>query len=139
MKLHLVAQQGCSIKRYHTFTIETRISMKRCCIFLVAILLIAACTKDETPLDTSECVVRMKDLYKSELECTSQGAMEVNLYAGIYKNQRVYFTMTMCPSCNTLPPSSGYTCENKKVGFDDFGNVSDIKQVYNSCTGEFTE
>ncbi len=114
--------------------------MKRCYLFLTAILLIVtACTKDEAPTDTSECVVRMKELYKAELKCTKKDAMEVNLYSGLYKNELVYFTMTMCPNCNTVPPSSGYTCGNKKVDFNDFGNVSDIKQVYNSCTKEFTE
>lgn len=98
-----------------------------------------SCTKDEAPINTSECAVRMKKLYESELKCTKQDVMEVNLYAGVYKNERVYFTRIMCPSCNTLPPSSGYTCGNKKVDFDDFGEVSDIKQVYNSCTKEFME
>jgi len=111
--------------------------MKRYCIFLVAILWIAGCTKDETPVDTSECVVRMKDLYKSELKCTEKGTMEINLYSGLYKKEVVYFTNIVCVACNTVPPSFGYTCDNKKVVFDNFINVTDIKQVYNSCTNEF--
>lgn len=113
--------------------------MKRLCIVLLAILSMSSCSKEDEPTDTRECAVRMKDLLETELKCTKSGAMEVDLYSGFYKNERVYFTAIMCPNCNTVPPSCGYTCESKKVDFDDFRNVSDVKQVYNSCTEEFME
>lgn len=65
--------------------------------------------------------------------------MEVNLYSAIYKNQRIYFPMTMCPACNTVAPPFGYTCENKKVTIDNFQDVDELAQVYNSCMEEFSE
>lgn len=113
--------------------------MRRLFICLVAASLFHGCGKDNVQTNASECVVRMKKLYDKELKCIQENAMEINLYTGIYKGDLVYFYMTMCPHCNTVPPAYGYTCENKKVLFDNFTDVSDIKEVYNSCTKKFTE
>jgi hypothetical protein len=79
----------------------------------------------------------MKERFKEELKCAEKYTREVNLYTGMYENEEVYFTMIMCPNCGTVPPAYGYTCENKKVNFDDFRNVENIKEIYNSCTQEF--
>lgn len=114
--------------------------MKRLCVLLMFITLFFSCKKErEQQEDVSDCALQMKEFFKDELKCTEQHQMEVNLYIGSYKNRQVYFTMTMCPSCNTLPPTHGYNCENKKVDFDDFRDVKNIKVIYNSCTEKFTE
>lgn len=81
----------------------------------------------------------MKERFKDDLKCTERGVMEMHLFVGTYKNKQVYFTKIMCPACNTVPPQYGYTCDNKKIDFDDFENVKDRKIVYNSCTDTFTE
>ncbi|NGF58114.1 hypothetical protein G5B00_16480 [Parapedobacter sp. SGR-10] len=113
--------------------------MKRLCTLLVAVALLFGCKKENEQKEVSACALQIKEFFKEELKCTEQHSMEINLYAGMYKGMLVYFTMTMCPNCNTVPPSFGYTCANKKIDFDDFTKVSDIQQVYNSCTKRFTE
>ena len=95
----------------------------------------SSCEKDQT--DASECVIRMKQLFDNELKCTEKNAMEVNLYSGKYQNKIVYFLNIMCPACSSMPPSYGYSCSNEKILFDNFQNVTDIKQVYNSCTKKY--
>jgi len=113
--------------------------MKRLCTILVVATLLFGCKKENEQKEVSLCALQMKEQFKEQLKCSKQGFMEENLYSGLYKGNLVYFTMTMCPSCNTLPPAFGYTCSNKKVDFDDFSKVSNIQQVYNSCTKRFTE
>lgn len=99
-----------------------------------------SCDKEKDQLNVSECALQMKQFYEEELVCTAAGSMEVNLYSGVYEGETLYFPMIMCPSCNTIPPSFGYTCDKTKVSIDDFAtNVSHLKQVYNSCSGQFTE
>lgn len=111
--------------------------MRKLYVLFIAVTLLYSCQKDREQVDPTSCEWRMKEKFKEELKCTEQGVMEVNLFRGVYKNEQVYFTLTMCINCNTLPPTYGYTCEDKKVTFDDFGNVEDIKEIYNSCTQEF--
>lgn len=103
----------------------------------MAVTLFYSCEKERDQKNLSACVLQMKERFKDDLKCYEKNAREVNLYKGLYKNEEVYFTMVMCPSCNVVPPAYGYTCENKKVTFDDFRNVENIKEVYNSCTQKF--
>ncbi|WP_276363244.1 hypothetical protein [Daejeonella sp. H1SJ63] len=105
-------------------------------VFMIAFSL-SSCEKDQT--DASECAIRMKQLFDNELKCTEENAMEVNLYSGKYQNKIVYFPNVMCPVCLGIPPSYGYSCSNEKISFDNFQNVTDIKQVYNSCTKKYLE
>jgi len=111
--------------------------MKKILVILTIVVSLSSCEKDYT--DASECAIRMKQLFDNELKCTAQNAMEVNLYSGRYQNKIVYFLNIMCPACSSIPPSYGYTCSNEKILFDNFQNVTDIKQVYNSCTKKYLE
>ena len=108
-------------------------------IIILGSVLIIGCKKGKDETNVSECALFMKKKFDKELICSQKGKMESNLYVGTYKNQEVYFVNTMCPACNTLPPQFGYTCGDKKVDFDDFSKVENIKQVYNSCTQEFSK
>lgn len=111
--------------------------MKRLYVLFLAITLFYGCKKEgKAP---SNCAAQMQERFKAELKCTEKGVNEINLYSGLYKNEEVYFTMIMCINCGTIPPAFGYTCKNKKVDFDDFRNVENIKEVYNSCTQKFIE
>lgn len=112
--------------------------MKKLLILFVLTSLLNGCKKD-TQINVSECAIYMKGLYEKELKCTTENFMEVNLYKGIYKSEVVYFSMIMCAICNITPPAYGYTCDNKKVVFNDFREVEDIKQVYNSCSKRYVE
>lgn len=86
----------------------------------------------------SQCELDMRDRFKEGLKCTEKGIMEVNLYSGIYENKTIYFSMIMCTACSTVPPVFGYTCEGIKIEIKEFNkNVSNIKEVYNSCTLKF--
>lgn len=106
-------------------------------IFLIPLLL-THCSKSREVTTDQLCHQEMKERFKSELKCTEKEQMEVNLYSGKYEGNRIYFVMTMCPACNTAPIQYGYTCEGKKISIKDFNKtVSDIKQVYNSCTEKF--
>lgn len=98
-----------------------------------------ACEKDGNNKNISACALSMKQKFEKELKCSEKGTMESNLYVGIYNNQKVYFVDIMCPSCSTAAPQFGYTCDDKKVMFEDFSKMKDVKQVYNSCTKEFME
>lgn len=113
--------------------------MKKLFILIVLASLFSGCDKDDQQKNPSDCAARIKELYNEELKCTEENVMEINLYRGIYKGEAVYFSMIMCPACNTVPPAFGYTCEQKKVAFDDFREVEDIKEVYNSCSKQFME
>ncbi|MEH6305650.1 hypothetical protein RYH73_08345 [Olivibacter sp. CPCC 100613] len=113
--------------------------MKKLFILLLLTSLLYACKEDDIRVNAPECVIRIKKLYDESLKCTKEDAMEVNLYKGTYRNEIVYFPMTMCPHCSTVPPADGYTCDNKKIVFDDFSEVEDIKQVYNSCSKSYIE
>ena len=105
---------------------------------LLAIALLLGCKKEESSIKT--CHQEMKERFNSELRCSKQGEMEVNLYSGIYDGKRIYFTMIMCPACNTVPVQHGYTCDGQKISVENFNNtVSDIKQIYNSCTQKFMD
>jgi len=109
-------------------------------IFLVTLTsFLISCQPSKKPVTVSDCVVQVQKLYDKELKCTTKGAMEVNLYSGRYQNDTVYFAMIMCPNCDSTPPAYGYTCTQEKVTFSDFRDVSQIRQVYNSCTKQFIE
>lgn len=111
--------------------------MKRLSVLFLILTLFYSCEKERK--QPTACALQMKERFKEDLKCTERHTMEVNLYTGSYKNEQVYFTRVMCPNCNTIPPAYGYTCENKKVDFDNFSNVKNIRQIYNSCTREFTD
>lgn len=111
--------------------------MKHLYILFTLALLVYGCDKNDTEPESSECSINMKNRFDSELKCTTAGFMEVNLYSGFYNDKAVFFPMIMCPSCGTLPPKYGYTCEDEKITFENFSNVTDIKEVYNSCTKKF--
>ena len=113
--------------------------MRKIIILLVAVASVLGCKKSEEKVDTPGCVQEMVKRYENELKCTEQGAMETNLYRGTYKNKQVYFADTMCPACNVIPPKHGYDCSGKKIEFSDFKDVTDIKEVYNSCTKKVIE
>lgn len=113
--------------------------MRRLYVLFIAVTLFYSCEKEREQREPSACALQMKERFKEDLKCTEKLTKEVNLYMGMYENEKVYFTRIMCPSCNTIPPAYGYTCENKKVDFDDFRNVENIKEIYNSCTQEFKE
>ncbi len=111
--------------------------MKKILVILIIAFAFSSCEKAHK--DASECAIRMKQLFDNELKCTEKNVMEVNLYSGKYKNQVVYFLNIMCPACLAMPPSYGYNCSNEKILFDDFKNVTAIKEVYNSCTKEYRD
>lgn len=111
--------------------------MRTLILSLLILLALSSCEKEKI---TSSCQKAMHEKFKAELKCTEKGVMEVNLYSGIYNNKTIYFTMTMCPACNTTPPSFGYACDSTKIEIIDFiKNVSGIKEVYNSCSKQFKE
>lgn len=111
--------------------------MRKLLILFALTAVLNSCDKDDRQTEAAECVVRMKELYEEELKCTQEDFMEVNLYKGVYEGEVVYFPMIMCPHCSVLPPADGYTCDGKKVVFEDFREVGDIKQVYNSCSKSY--
>lgn len=114
--------------------------MKGILMTLIAVLVFVSCNKESQQLNASECALRMFKLFENEISCTSEGTMESNLYSGIYKGETVYFPNIMCPACNTIAPSFGYTCASIRVEFEDYhSDVSDVKLVYNSCSKKFTE
>lgn len=113
--------------------------MKKTIILAIAMTILFGCNKSEEKINLSGCIEEMVKRYEKELKCTKPGEMETNLYRGIYKNQIVYFPDTMCPACSTVPPQYGYDCSGKKITFESFQEVSEIKQIYNSCTKQVTE
>jgi len=108
-------------------------------VVILTALTLFSCKKEKSEnQDESGCALRVKEIVKEELKCTTKESMEVNLYSGIYQNKTIYFTDVMCPNCGVLPPSIGYTCDGTKVSINDFANkVTQIKEVYNSCTQKF--
>jgi len=113
--------------------------MKRLTIFATIIILFLGCKKEKTH-DTSACALAMKERFKDELICTTKPIpMEGQLFKGTYKGEVVYFPNIVCASCNTVPPTSGYTCDDKKVTFEKFEDVKNVKAVYSSCTNSFSE
>lgn len=113
--------------------------MRKIIILLVAVASVLGCKKSEEKVDIPGCIGEMVKRYENELKCTKQGSWETNLYRGTYKNQQVYFANTMCINCGVMPPKHGYDCSGKKIEFSDFRDVSDIKEVYNSCTKKVIE
>ncbi len=108
--------------------------------FILILFLFSNCSKNKELTTDNPCHQAMKDRFDSELKCTEKDKMEVNLYSGKYKENDPYFPMTMCPSCNTIPPQFGYTCAGQKINISDFNTkVTDIKQIYNSCTKKFVD
>lgn len=99
-------------------------------------LLLAACSKNES---ASTCLTDMRNHFRKQLNCQDPGKMETHLYRGVYEGKVVYFFNTMCINCNVIPPQRGYTCAMEEVSFSDFQDVTDVQQVYNSCTGQFSE
>ena len=113
--------------------------LRNLCLLLMAIGLFYGCEKESNQRKPTACETQMKERFKDDLVCGEKNVRESNLYSGFYKNEQVYFTMIMCLACNTAPPAFGYTCDNEKVEFDNFQDVMDIKEVYNSCTKTFTK
>jgi len=113
--------------------------MKILMISLSLLLALSSCEKKKIEEQTtSTCLKEMHEKFKEELKCIEKGVMEVNLYRGIYANKTIYFPMTMCPACDTVAPSFGYSCEGTKIEITDFNkNVTEIKEVYNSCEQKF--
>lgn len=112
--------------------------MKKLSVFIFIAALLLSCKKEEK-INISGCAVEMKQKFDNELKCTKENQMATNLYIGIYKGNTVYFPMLMCPACNSIPPAFGYTCTNKKIPFEKFNDVTEIKIVYDSCTKKFSE
>ncbi|MCA5005446.1 hypothetical protein [Sphingobacterium bovistauri] len=108
-------------------------------LFLLTLsVLLFGCKKANENSSNNPCHQEMKERFKTELKCTERGVMEVNLYSGIYDGKQIYFAMTMCPACNTMPPQFGYNCEGTKINISTFNTkVSEIKEIYNSCTNSF--
>ena len=98
-------------------------------------IILASCEKDS---DATPCAREMRSFFDEELECRS-GELDyaVHLYKGEYDGQTVYFTDIICPSCNTQPPSQGYTCEKEQIHFDDFAEVENVQMVFDSCSKTF--
>ncbi|WP_293933396.1 hypothetical protein [Sphingobacterium sp. UBA6645] len=107
-------------------------------ILFSSIIFLTSCDKQQDDPNAPECYKQMKQRYDKQLGCSKKGEMEVNLYRGLYQGKEIYFPMTMCPSCNTVAPAEGYTCEGEKIAIEDFNRqVTAIKEVYNSCTRKF--
>lgn len=108
-------------------------------LFLTSIFL-TNCSKSKENTTPIPCHQEMKAKFEKELKCTEKGVMEVNLYSGYYNGENIYFVMTMCPACNTIPPQFGYSCDGRKITISDFNTkVSETKEIYNSCTKRFAE
>ncbi|WP_312136207.1 hypothetical protein [Sphingobacterium sp.] len=107
-------------------------------ILFSSLIFLSACDKQQDDPNAPECYIQMKQRYNEQLGCSKKGQMEVNLYRGLYQGKEIFFPMTMCPNCNTVAPAEGYTCEGEKIPIKDFNTeVTAIKEVYNSCTGNF--
>ena len=112
----------------------------RTLLFLITLVLFLGCKKSKENTTEILCHQEMKERLKSELRCEEKDKLEVNLYSGSYEGQKIFFPMTMCPACNTIPPQFGYTCDGSKITISEFNTkVSAIKEVYNSCTNKFTD
>lgn len=115
--------------------------MKLISAVLLTFFILTGCEKANVEnSNPSACLLKMKDLFKEELKCTEKGVMESNLHTGTYEDKTIYFVDIMCPACNTVPPQFGYTCNGTKITITNFStNVSNVKEVYNSCTLKSTE
>lgn len=105
----------------------------------MTVTILQSCNQSEEKISIPGCIGDMIQRYEKELKCTKQGSWETNLYRGTYKNQQVYYANTMCINCGVMPPQYGYDCSGKKIEFTSFQEVSNEKQVYNSCTQKITE
>jgi len=84
----------------------------------------------------------MKNHFKNNLSCSEKKNLThaSHLFKGTYKEKTVYYTVIVCPTCNTMPPQFGYTCDMEKVEFKNFNeNMKDHTKVYDSCTKKFSE
>lgn len=110
-------------------------------ILTTLLLVFFGCSESELiPVEPgTEVQERMRIYFSNELKCTTPGAMQTNLYQGIYKGTTVYFVALMCPNCNTVPPKKGYTDKLEEVVFSDFQDVTDMKMIYDSCTRKYSE
>ncbi|MGH2624567.1 MAG: hypothetical protein ACRDE7_12930, partial [Sphingobacterium sp.] len=113
--------------------------MRKLCVLFAAVALFLSCKKESNPVGTSICASQMKEKFNSELKCIKKNWHQVNLYSGTYKKKQVYFSYTMCINCGTVPPKFGYTCDDEKIDFENFDDVENVKEVYNSCTKEFID
>ncbi|MGN0003152.1 MAG: hypothetical protein ACI35V_06940 [Sphingobacterium composti] len=112
----------------------------RILFILIALAFSSSCKESKENTTEILCHQEMKTRFEKELKCTEKDIMEVNLYSGLYNGENVYFTMTMCPACNTTPPQYGYSCDGTKISISNFNTkVSEIKEIYNSCTKRFSE
>jgi len=106
-------------------------------ILLVA--LFSGCKKDS---DSSPCAREMRSFFEDDLKCDTGGDYEytANLAKGEYKGATVYFiSATVCMDCLVASPTHGYTCEKEKIEFDDFRDVKNIKQVFDSCSKQYLD
>lgn len=113
--------------------------MKNILFVLALILATTACKKTEKPIDGTECIDQMIIRYKAELICKKDSPSETHLFSGLYKQEKIYFVLNVCPNCNTFPITFGYNCQGKKVAIQDFNKVTENKKVYDSCTGKKVE
>jgi len=115
--------------------------MKRFLFLALSLLLFSSCEKDGEMVDSQDCHIKMKEQFKDELKCSSNGQGEsVHLFKGVYKGKTVYYPLTVCTNCNTMPPQFGYTCSMEKVEFEDFNeNMKEQTKVYDSCNKKFSE
>lgn len=112
----------------------------RILLILITLVFLSSCEKSKENTTETLCHQEMKTKLEKELKCIEKGVIEVNLYSGLYNGENIYFAMTMCPACNTIPPQFGYSCDGTKITITDFNNkVSEIKEIYNSCTKRFGE
>ena len=112
----------------------------RILFILITLALSLSCEKSTEITTKALCHQEMKTRFEKELTCTEKGVMENNLYSGLYNGKSLYFVMSMCPACNTTPPQFGYSCDGTKITISDFNtNVTEIKEIYNSCTKRFLE
>lgn len=107
---------------------------------ILVLFLFSDCSKNKELTIDSPCHQEMKERFESELKCIEKEHKSTNLFSGMYIGQRVYFTLTHCPACSTMPPKYGYTCDGRKITIFKFHTtVTAIKPIYDSCTKTFTE
>lgn len=109
-------------------------------LLLICLLggILVNCKKGEE-LNPTECLIEIHKLFKDQIGCESRENidMSVHIFQGTYEGQEIYFTLLVCPNCNTLPPEWGYNCKKEKVEIKNFLDVKNMKKIYDSCTGKF--
>lgn len=113
--------------------------MKILLALVLVVALFSGCEKDS---DSSPCAREMRSFFENDLKCDTGDDYEysANLAKGEYKGATVYFvSSTVCMNCLTAFPTHGYTCEKEKIEFDDFREVKNIKQVFDSCSKQYLE